>query len=309
MAEFNPKGSNYLKYTDPKTDAKTKAKLWATYGKRYNWPKEGAAAPGDGTPPPVTLPPNSGNSGAGVPVTQESNLNTNVQGLFGQDAGAFNSGRVVADELLGKVSEDPRITDAMNRLKTQSEQGLLATENTALRESALQGINDALQVAQRQSGINAVGAGRPTGMDNPAIFNDYLRARGGLESDILSKNIDYKTGQQSAYGTLLTGRDNELFNRNYGRSQDVLGYATSGAGWSADQRQQKKANDLTEQAIKAMSAVPEAGGAALSIPGVSQGFSGGTTSSGTNGANTGDVFQNKNRDTKTSWLTGSGYSG
>lgn len=288
MPAFNPKGSNYLKYTDPKTSQKVKDALWARYGVKYNWPK-GGTTPGTtpgGSPPPVVEYP---------------------QGtVFGEDAGAFDAAGRLADKTLTTVAEDPRIAELLSRLNAQSQQGLLATENTALRESALQGINDALQVAQRQSALNAVGSGRPTGFDNPAIFNDYLRARGGLESDILTKNIDYKVGQQNTYGDLLTSRDNELFNRNYGRSQDVLGYATSGAGWSADQRQQRKANDFTQQAIDAFKKAAEAGagmaGEALSLPGVSNGLQTSNRSEWTVG--------NKDKPRfKTSWNSGSNYGG
>lgn len=294
MAEFNENGKWYKKYTDPKTSEKEKQKLYAKYGKRYSWPKAGSTA---GPAAPVD------------PVQQA------VSTLFGNKGGpAFNAGTTLATNFLPEVGVSTALTpeqqaalnaaqqatttlgnapvanESEQMMKLAAEQGLNAPQITALREAALQQMNDAFQAKQRALMAQNAAQGRfgsNYGLNN--LMGQYLQSTRDLNRDVMLKDIDYrqkaledyadnqsrnfsnfweaKNTANLGFGSTANAaaqqqRQAEEYNANqkYKRGTDIFGSGISGAGWQNYLQQQATANKYTADQIKAMWKLAGAGG-------------------------------------------------
>lgn len=292
MATFNPEGSHYKKYIDPKTSQKEKDKLYKQYGKKYNWPKGGAAA-----------------------ATPADPVQAAVSTLFGAQGGpAFNAGTTLATHFLPEVSvstdltpeqkaaidaatqstntlgQAPVASDSERMMQLAASQGLQAPQILALREAAMQQMNDAFQNKQRQLMTQNAAAGRAGGQFGfNNLMGQYLQSGRDLNRDIMVKDIDYRQKALTDYadaqsknfsnfweakntanlglGTTTNNaaqqqRQASEYNANqqYKRGGDIFGSGVSGAGWQNYLTQQATSNKMNADQIKAMWKLSSSGG-------------------------------------------------
>lgn len=286
MGTFNPQGKWYKEYSDPKTSQARKDQLFKQYGKKYNWPKS---------------------SGSSTPGAAPDPIQQAITNLFGEKGGpAFSAGTTLATNYLPEVSVSTGLTpeqqaaisaatNATNSLgsapvASQSEtmmqeaatQGLQAPQIVALREAALQQLNNAYQQKQREMAAANAAAGRVgSTFGNNNLMGQYLQSTRDLNRDVMIKDIDYRQKALQDYadaqsrnfsnfweakntanlglGTTTNAaaaqqRGAEEYNANqkYKRGGDIFGAGISGAGWQNYVTQQDKANKMTEDQIKAM---------------------------------------------------------
>jgi hypothetical protein len=134
-----------------------------------------------------------------------------------QDAVSALAAQEALQKQAARMEEDPRMLAILDDYKRKAEMGLSSPELTALRESGLMGMNEALGTALRQSKMGAAGrgiSGAAMGAQNPAILNAYLQQRRGLENDVRVQDIGYRSDMLDKYGTLANTRNNELWGRN-----------------------------------------------------------------------------------------------
>jgi hypothetical protein len=116
-------------------------------------------------------------------------------------------------------TESAAVREYLNRLKAQSEQGLMAPELTALREQGQTGIQDALSSAMRELRIGQAGRGVAGAGVSPAgynLTNQALQSMRDLERDILLQNMGFKTAQQDKWGSGEVANSQDLWNRQTG---------------------------------------------------------------------------------------------